>query len=546
MSALIGRCIKNRLPAQKARPLHGRKSHRFRPSLEILENRMVPTVTYQGGGVLPNVEVQGLYLGSQWYTNSTYYQECGYLQGYLSRIVQSSYMDMLTNAGYGVGRGSFAGGRISLANLSSNYYLTDDTIQSYLQSYIDSGGLQSPDGNRLYVVFVEPDIAIMDSSGATSQTSFLGYHGAFGGTDAYGNAATIHYAVIAYPGGAVGNAAVPWLAAVNQLTDVASHELAEAVTDPNVNYAGLGWYDNQNGEIGDIVEGQTVWLNGYAVQRIADQNDQAMTPLGATAATHPSYVLINGGYLFEYNSAGWTYLASGVSSISDQSIDNQGQAMIDVVFRNGNAYEYHEGTGWQYLWYGAVDAKAGQGVSYVLFAGGVVCEYNDASQSWTYVDSSINAIDAGTDHAGVNMVDVVLTSGYVFEHSDSSGWHYLGSNAQSVSAGQQGYSAFVDIFGTMYLYHEAWGTAYLMTVGVSRVSVGSDTNGLLQLDVVFTNGVAYEFSASSGWSYLNSGIQSVSKAQAGAVDVIFAYYGCYYQHNANGWTLLDYYVVEAT
>jgi len=38
-----------------------------------------------------------------------------------------------------------------------------------------------------------------------------------------------------------------------QTTNVASHELAEAITDPQVDrWETLGWYDDQNGEIGDI------------------------------------------------------------------------------------------------------------------------------------------------------------------------------------------------------------------------------------------------------------------------------------------------------
>ena len=50
-----------------------RSRFRFLPTLECLEDRLVPTVTYHGGTLLPHVEVQGMYLGSDWYNNSTYY-----------------------------------------------------------------------------------------------------------------------------------------------------------------------------------------------------------------------------------------------------------------------------------------------------------------------------------------------------------------------------------------------------------------------------------------------------------------------------------------
>src|SRR5262249_3980811 len=110
---------------------------------------------------------------------------------------------------------------------------------------------------------------------------FLGYHGAFAGRDASGRGADVRYAVITYPGGAVGNASIRSLSAVQQLTEVSSHELAEAITDPDVNYKRLGWYDDRLGEIGDIVNGQFVTLNGYVVQKEAGKNDQALSPAGS-------------------------------------------------------------------------------------------------------------------------------------------------------------------------------------------------------------------------------------------------------------------------
>jgi len=260
--------ITRRLPVKPSRPARHRNTLKFQPSLETLESRLVPTVMYQGGGVLPHVEVQALYLGSAWNSNSASVQQVRYLEGYLNSIVNSSYMDMLTNAGYGVYRGSFTPGKIDLTSFNSAYYLTDDMIRNYLEADIHNGALQAPDSNRLYVVFVEPGVAVMDGSGATSKAKFLGFHNAFAGTDAYGNAATIHYAMVDYPGGVVGNTGIPWLAPLNELTQVASHELAEAVTDPNPS---SGWDDHQLefGEVGDIANGRTVWLNGYAVQRIA-------------------------------------------------------------------------------------------------------------------------------------------------------------------------------------------------------------------------------------------------------------------------------------
>ena len=64
-------------------------------TLEVLEDRTVPTVLYYGGPVLPNVEVQGLYVGNQWTANPTLRAQKGDLEGFLSDIVNSTYMDTL-------------------------------------------------------------------------------------------------------------------------------------------------------------------------------------------------------------------------------------------------------------------------------------------------------------------------------------------------------------------------------------------------------------------------------------------------------------------
>jgi len=53
------------------------------------------------------------------------------------------------------------------------------------------------------------------------------------------------------------------LAPLDALTSVCSHELAEAITDP---VPGQGWYNDANGEIGDICAWQNKTLGAYEVQ----------------------------------------------------------------------------------------------------------------------------------------------------------------------------------------------------------------------------------------------------------------------------------------
>ncbi len=519
------------------------RSARFR--VEALESRQVPTVTFQGGAVLPHVEVQGLYLGSDWLTNAGYYQQTGALEGFLKTIVNSSYFDALTNDGYGVGRGTFSQGVITPVNFNKNVYLTDHSIQAYIESDIENGVLKAPDSNRLYVVFVEDNVAVMDSSGGTSQTNFLGYHTAFAGTDASGQPADIHYAVITYPGGAVGNSAIPGLSTTSSITETASHELAEAATDPNINYKQEGWYDKQlDGEVGDIVNAQFVFLDGYAVQRISDRNDQAMTPAGATAFRPVSFVLQSNGNLFEDTSTGFTFLSGGIASVSSEGIDNSGRALVDVVTTDGRAYEYHDGSGWVYLTSGVRDAEAGQGLSYVLLDNGSLYERKDVNGQFSYLGSGVVSIDAGTDRYGVNSVDVVLNTGAAYEISNTSGAHLLATGVKAVSAGTLGVSEILLRNGNAYNYQETTNAYTFLASNVAQVTAGTDPGGNAMIDLLYGNGALYEYRTSTGWTNVANGVRSASKGLAGVVDYILAN-GSLYEHTAGGSFFLAGSVVEA-
>jgi hypothetical protein len=108
-----------------------------------------------------------------------------------------------------------------------------------------------PTPSSLYYVFLPPGVSVTKDGGA-SCSSFCGYHDAIGGQ--------VFYAVMPYPdcSGCTGG-----LSALDALTATTSHELCEAITDP---IPGQGWYDDKNGEIGDICSWQTKQLGVYSVQ----------------------------------------------------------------------------------------------------------------------------------------------------------------------------------------------------------------------------------------------------------------------------------------
>jgi hypothetical protein len=256
-----------------------------RPQVEPLEGRDVPAVSFFGGNLLPQVQAQALYLGNE-FASAPANAEPATLDAFLKDVTGGPYLQTLARAGYGVGPGSAVAGAVDRTSLAAGSTISDAFIRARLQADVSSGLLQAPNANTLYVVYVEPDVAVNLGLGqGTTRQGILGYHTAFVGA----NGAPIRYAVVVSPGGAAGNSVLPEATtALDQQTAVTSHELAEAVTDPdvnsNVNGGRLGWFDPRRGEIGDITENNPnafVRLGGRLVQEVADRNDQLLPILAA-------------------------------------------------------------------------------------------------------------------------------------------------------------------------------------------------------------------------------------------------------------------------
>ena len=179
---------------------------------------------------LDHVAVQALFYGADWKTNPSLFQQTAQFENYLKYMVNSPYMDMLTQAGYNVGRGSSTAGQTLNLAINKSTGISDAQIHADLQSAISSGQLAAPDANRLYVVFVEDNVAVSNNSYLdiahydNSIRDSLSYHGTFGGIDFAGRGRDIHYAVIAYPGGSIplpggpaANISLSWLSSLKPL-----------------------------------------------------------------------------------------------------------------------------------------------------------------------------------------------------------------------------------------------------------------------------------------------------------------------------------------
>lgn len=268
---------------------HSPRRRPYRPAVGSLEARLVPTMTFHGGSVIPHVKVQALYLGSDWSSSARLYQQTGQLEGFCQYVVHSRYMTMLGSMGYGVGRGSWSQGAIDPLVIDKGYYLEDSAIQGRIQDAISAGDLRSPDASRLYVVFVEGGVSLIDGAGDSSDGAqgdsggYFGYHNQFDGGDAYGRGVAIHYAVVTYPG--AGNPYDRHLhgaqRVVGTMTSTASHEIAEAATDPD----GDGWFDARGNEVGDVADDDAL-LGGYVVQALVNKRERECIPPGARWLSH--------------------------------------------------------------------------------------------------------------------------------------------------------------------------------------------------------------------------------------------------------------------
>jgi hypothetical protein len=211
-----------------------------------------PQLTYRGGALLTAVEVFTAFWGA-WWQGSDGTALAAQLNGFFDFVLASQLIDQLGEysvSGQTIGHGSHIGTTTTTAPAPGTT-VSDARIQQALGGWIDAGTVPGPTADSLYFIYLPPDVSVTQG-GSRSCQAFCGYHNA--------TAADVYYAVMPYPGcsGCAGG-----LALLDALTSTSSHELCEAITDP---VPGQGWYDDQNGEIGDICAWQTRRLGDYTVQ----------------------------------------------------------------------------------------------------------------------------------------------------------------------------------------------------------------------------------------------------------------------------------------
>ena len=208
--------------------------------------------TYRGGPLLTAVEIVTVFWGAAW-AEATAQATATSLNAFFQFLVSSPYVDQLgeySTPQQKIGRGRFAG-TARVTNTAPGTSVTDNAVQQMLQGEVARKSLPAPTANTLYFTFLPPGVTVVAGSDRSCQ-AFCGYHDR--------SAGGLYYAVVPYPdcSGCLGN-----LQPLDALTSVCSHELGEAITDA---VPGKGWYDDANGEIGDICAWQNKKLGAYAVQ----------------------------------------------------------------------------------------------------------------------------------------------------------------------------------------------------------------------------------------------------------------------------------------
>jgi hypothetical protein len=234
-------------------------------------------LTYFGGPIISNVQVVQVLYGSGSYnaqvagtTSPTMGQFYGDITGSGSGLVsllQQYNTPVSGGTGQTFGNGTFIGlFQIVPAAGNNGSTITDAQIQSELLAQITAGHLPAPtldatgNPNTLYMIFFPPGKTITQGGSNSCQAGgFCAYHGTtsslLGGKNVlYGVMPDMQTGLCST--GGCGSAGV-----FGNYTSVTSHELVEAMTDAFVGIATvfgppLAWYDQVNGEIGDICNGQ--------------------------------------------------------------------------------------------------------------------------------------------------------------------------------------------------------------------------------------------------------------------------------------------------
>jgi hypothetical protein len=266
------------LPAMAAPD--GTAYHLYRPNFHPAPSMAQPgaaTMLYFGGPVISTVKVVAVLWGPSVPKTTT-----ARLSPFFKAIVNSTYVDQLAQystvgitgvngrpgTNQTIARGTFSG-KFVITPSNTSKTLTDADVQTELLAQIAAGHLPAANLNRLYMIYFPAGITIT-LGGSKSCVAFGAYHEAVSSTVTPSN---VFYGVMPDCGGGF-----------STITDVSSHEFAEAITDaiptPGSHPAyPQAWNSSNGSEIGDLCESHQTTLTAagqtYVVQEVFTNSTNA-------------------------------------------------------------------------------------------------------------------------------------------------------------------------------------------------------------------------------------------------------------------------------
>ncbi len=216
----------------------------------------------RGGTVLPAVSVQLILWGAAWGGAGCPFPDD--VTAAVGAILSGPYMGALDQY-RGIGPGSLAGPTVVVADSEPPNQFNNDAVMNLIKALFEQNRVAEPEtnGQLLYCVIMPPGVAASDPN-------VIGEHSLFYYTDIdifpfdFDIAQKAYFAWVLNDG------------TIDGITTIFSHELVEAVTDPegsailgdSATCYGGGWC-----EIGDVCQGQAGQSNGVTVQKYWSQRD---------------------------------------------------------------------------------------------------------------------------------------------------------------------------------------------------------------------------------------------------------------------------------
>jgi hypothetical protein len=251
-------------------------------------------LNYFGGHIVSNVQIVEVLYGSGTYQSFVSSTASPSMATFYGHVPNTGYVTGLsqydTNISGGtnqkIGAGSFAEQvKISPSAANDGSTIDDTNIQAELTAQIAAGHLPAiahdaagnPD--TLYMIHFPKGKTITQGGTASCQAGgFCAYHGTVGASSGPNGEEVLYGVLPDMSSGSGCDIGCGGGSAFGNQTSVASHEMAEAITDAEIGLATtfgppLAWYDENFGEIGDICNAQQASFKGsdgvtYTVQKL--------------------------------------------------------------------------------------------------------------------------------------------------------------------------------------------------------------------------------------------------------------------------------------